>query len=365
MTFELDAIELRGAERCEVRGRWFGVRGRRFMRPALTLIADGRPIRLLADLEDKPWAAEDGAPWGAAFPYPADPGNVSAAELTVGPDVTVTLPAPLPRTATRRRRAAGQAQPPRPRGDRRPSAGAEIDARSEAYRLQQQLQHLEGERVRASARIDQLAGELDDTRQALERALADGVQLTAALDAVRGERDRMAADLDRLGHDLDQAVTERDAASQAAGEAQRLRAAADSERDQAATERDRALAIRDQTASERDAALVAAQRAASERDAANAGREAATVARDQALAEQTAATARLEEARAQRDASALMAERLQAELAGLLSARGAALVMRRAAQESGTARTRAAPVLAATAALITATIVVLFVVHVL
>ena len=65
VAFEVEQFEFRAGDRCEVRGRWSGVRGRRFMRPALTVVADGRRIRLLADLEHKPWAAEEGTPWRA------------------------------------------------------------------------------------------------------------------------------------------------------------------------------------------------------------------------------------------------------------------------------------------------------------
>ena len=35
LTFELEHFEWQGQERLEVRGRWFGVRGQRFMRPTL------------------------------------------------------------------------------------------------------------------------------------------------------------------------------------------------------------------------------------------------------------------------------------------------------------------------------------------
>ena len=59
VAFELDRIEMAGEDRLEVNGRWFGVRGRRFIRPSLTLVADEEHRRLLADLDHKPWAADD------------------------------------------------------------------------------------------------------------------------------------------------------------------------------------------------------------------------------------------------------------------------------------------------------------------
>ena len=75
VAFELERFELATGERCELEGRWFGVRGRRFMRPALTVVVDGQPTRLLADLADKPWAAEDGELWNAAFPFAVEIGR--------------------------------------------------------------------------------------------------------------------------------------------------------------------------------------------------------------------------------------------------------------------------------------------------
>src|SRR5436309_3171208 len=67
VTFELDRFELADGQ-LELTGRWFGVKGRRFMRPSLILRGDEGETRLLADLADKPWAAENGEPWRAAFP---------------------------------------------------------------------------------------------------------------------------------------------------------------------------------------------------------------------------------------------------------------------------------------------------------
>ena len=72
-SFEVEHFKLDGNACLEVRGRWFGVRGRRFMRPALTTVTDGREQRILAVLDHKPWNAEDGEIWHAAFPYSTDP----------------------------------------------------------------------------------------------------------------------------------------------------------------------------------------------------------------------------------------------------------------------------------------------------
>jgi hypothetical protein len=72
--FELDRFELSGDEQsAELTGRWFGVRGRRFVRPTLILAAGDDRHRLLADMAHKPWAAEEGADWVAAFPICSSP----------------------------------------------------------------------------------------------------------------------------------------------------------------------------------------------------------------------------------------------------------------------------------------------------
>ncbi|MGA8339490.1 MAG: hypothetical protein WB761_32430, partial [Solirubrobacteraceae bacterium] len=105
VAFELDRLEMADGERFEVNGRWFGVRGRRFMRPSLTLVDGDEQRRLLADLEHKPWAAEDGQPWEASFPYQEDDVGWAEAELNVAPDITITLP--LPGSSRSRRRRPG------------------------------------------------------------------------------------------------------------------------------------------------------------------------------------------------------------------------------------------------------------------
>jgi hypothetical protein len=101
--FELDRFEMADGDRFEVNGRWFGIRGRRFIRPSLTLVADEEQRRLLADLEHKPWAAEDGQPWEASFPCEADDGDWVEAELNVAPDITITLQLPGASRSGRRR----------------------------------------------------------------------------------------------------------------------------------------------------------------------------------------------------------------------------------------------------------------------
>ena len=93
ISFELERFE-RSDGRLELSGRWFGVRGLRFVRPTLTLgFDDGSSSRAHADLEHKPWAPADGEPWKAAFPF-GDDGTVLDAELAVAPGIEIPLPAP-------------------------------------------------------------------------------------------------------------------------------------------------------------------------------------------------------------------------------------------------------------------------------
>src|SRR5215218_9887996 len=92
--FELERFERTAEDRIEISGRWFGLRGRRFVRPVLNLNAGGSRRRAIALLEHKPWAADDGQSWLAAFRWPEGAGEVSGAELEVGPGLVVELPAP-------------------------------------------------------------------------------------------------------------------------------------------------------------------------------------------------------------------------------------------------------------------------------
>src|SRR5437879_11722258 len=91
-SFEVERFEL-GPDAClEIHGRWFGVHGRRFMRPTLTAMAGGREHRLLAVLDPKPWIPEEGEPWLAAFPSATPPTSPLPAALTAPPHA----PRPFP-----------------------------------------------------------------------------------------------------------------------------------------------------------------------------------------------------------------------------------------------------------------------------
>src|SRR5215211_435757 len=92
--FELERFERTTEDRIEISGRWYGLRGRRFVRPVLNLTAGDSRRRAIALLEHKPWAADDGQTWMAAFRWPEGARAVDGAELEVGPGLVVELPAP-------------------------------------------------------------------------------------------------------------------------------------------------------------------------------------------------------------------------------------------------------------------------------
>jgi hypothetical protein len=338
VAFELDRFELIGGDHLEVEGRWFGVRGRRFMRPALSMVVDGSPTRLLADLAGKPWPAEDGRPWNATFPFVLPRGDLLDAELTVAPDITVTLPAPAEqRTAGRAKSRAALAKRARP-------AVARDDG--ELRQLQRDLSHVEIERAQAAARIDGLLGELSRVGREREEAEAARDRLAADLDSAREERDRVAAERESAREERDRVAAERDAARRERDEAVQASDAARVDRDRAQAARGGAIGAQRQAESERDAAIAARNQAAAERDGAIA-------LRDHALAERDAAVAARDEAMYRRDALSATTERLQSELADAASTRGAAMVMRRALQQPATSR-RYLPVLPAAIGIIIA-----------
>src|SRR3954451_15098309 len=92
VAFEVDTFGWTASDRIEVTGRWFGLRGHRFMRPALMVEAGEDRRRLLALLEDKAGGAGGGEPWVAAFAWAGDPEDLDAAELSVAPSLAVELP---------------------------------------------------------------------------------------------------------------------------------------------------------------------------------------------------------------------------------------------------------------------------------
>lgn len=174
----VDRFDWAAPDRIELAGHWTGVRGVRFVRPTLVLVAGETSRRALARLEDKPWQAGGDGSWTVAFAWEGDRLDAEAAELSVAPGIVVTLPAPGAG-------AAGAAGPGR--------SGPGILARAAV----------------AERAARDLAGERE-ARAALEAAHAEVVR---ERDALRRERDVLLRDRDRLATERDAAVRERDAAA--------------------------------------------------------------------------------------------------------------------------------------------------------
>ncbi|MBV8432214.1 MAG: hypothetical protein JO244_13685 [Solirubrobacterales bacterium] len=223
IVFELERFE-RSDGWLTLSGRWFGVRGRRFVRPTLTLAVDGERTRALADLDDKPWAAEDGEPWRAAFPWLRS-GRLEEPELSVAPDITIELPAPGGRRARAQRLAA---QPRRdamtaswgsfsaavesPGPEAEPPAETELTvpddepdaplpeappAEPDPEALQAELEALRIELTRASGTAAKTGGELESLRDelsSLRRELEDTQnELKARQAELEGARTELVA----------------------------------------------------------------------------------------------------------------------------------------------------------------------------
>src|SRR3954471_18213315 len=181
VAFEVERFGWTAADRIEVTGRWFGLRGHRFMRPALIVEAGDARRRLLALLEHKPWAADDGEAWTAAFPWTGDPVEVTSAELAVAPSVAIELPPP-PDPGGRSRPARRRAEPQRTG----PRVAARDPARGDT--VERELKQARGEVERARAEHDR------ERRAAREEAAALRSELAAARARVEAlEAERLAA----------------------------------------------------------------------------------------------------------------------------------------------------------------------------
>lgn len=335
--FELDQFELAGEDRLELRGRWFGVRGRRFVRPTLMLNAAGERRRALADLEHKPWSAEDGELWEAAFPCGVDGKEVAEVELAVAPDIAIPLPAPSESQGAPRRIPAqeGVALPVSPAQVRRPDGGGSGPSQ-DLPRARREIELLRTELQSAAATKMEAQAELTHTADGRDQAMAERNQAVAERDDARS---RAAA-----------AEAERDDAFKA-------RAESELARDHALQERDHALQKRDQALAEHAAMGRAHAELIAQRDDALRSRDGAVQMREEALDTRDRALAELGE---HRRASG----RIQAQRDEELALRGAAMVMR-GATRAESLKTSWAPRAVAIACLIAALIAVAIVLHIL
>src|SRR3954462_14923141 len=101
--FALTRFEAVDGARLEVEGTWSGVRGVRFVRPALVVHDDTGERTLLADPEHKAWPAQEGEPWGASRGWP--PSGGPAVRPTRRAPSWPSRPASWSRWHARRRRA--------------------------------------------------------------------------------------------------------------------------------------------------------------------------------------------------------------------------------------------------------------------
>jgi hypothetical protein len=266
--FELEQFEVIDGDRCEVRGRWLGIRGRRFLRPVLTFTVDGRSMRLLADLAGKPWAAEDGGPWQASFPCELTGTELVGAELSVAPDLTVALQSRRPTSSESTPAADWAARGPAPDTtdqshpratpspfERRSRADAGerlqrelVDARTEQRRLQNQADHLRVERDDTTQRISELITQTGEVKRELDAVTRAREQLAAELQRVAGERDEALFQLDAM-------TAKRDAARYDYTELVRKLEAREAAHQQTLADRDRAIADQDDAKASPDAAV--------------------------------------------------------------------------------------------------------------
>lgn len=185
VTFEVDRVRSAGGA-FEVRGRWYGVRGRRFVRPTLTFVdrSGGAERRVLASLDQKPWAAEDGELWTVVFPLEAAPADAEQLELSVAPDINIALQADGGSVQA----AAGAAPPRGSRASRARAAETASRRRFGGDRAQ------EMDRLRARVETAEAAHERERRRrEAAERSLEE--ERTQALE-LRSELGRLRAELD-------------------------------------------------------------------------------------------------------------------------------------------------------------------------
>jgi hypothetical protein len=211
--FQLARFEVIG-DRCQVQGRWFGVRGRRFVRPTLTAVVNGQPVRLLADLADKPWMAEEGESWQATFALPLERGRFQEAELTVAPDITTTLPAPQrpapgAKNRSSARRAGATLLDQGGRKSRRSGLGARDD---QADALARELAELRKAHSQLLRRVDRLEGDKARTAQSLDEMSRTLRHVMHERDEANAARDRIAAELKAMQRERDEVLAERDAA---------------------------------------------------------------------------------------------------------------------------------------------------------
>lgn len=318
-SFELSRLELDDG-RLVVSGWWSGVRGMRFVRPALLL--DGR--KMLATLEHKPWAVASDGSWTAAFPWKQKgPLDVSGVTLAVAPSVEVPLDAelspPAPRPAAARPALSDATPPPEPAPARRraraptrtpaPSPVAGI-AVAPAVAVTMPAVSAEPETVPRASRpaepapspADGIPTEtLHDELRELERRLEGTRDELHDARAIAAERELRYRELERTAADTrrdgDAAETERDVLKRAQAAAVRDRDRARAQHEEAVADREAAVRTRARMEAQRDDALQLRDGAEARRDAAIAERDELRRQRDEVLAAHKALQGQLKDER--------------------------------------------------------------------
>jgi hypothetical protein len=329
VVFEPERFELKDG-RIELSGRWYGAEGRRFIRPSLIFPRGDGETRLLADLEHKPWAAESGEPWHAAFPCDDDLDPGANVELAVAPDLTIELAVPAGLGADSDAPNRGV----RPRVEAEPENGAEPPMVPESASVAESVAAAwlsdasadgddEGRSLQATAmpvrdRAPEAAAETDDTAE------TDDGSGARALSAARGEIATLNERAEELTVELKR---ERSRFTRELGQAHEAAAEALRGRDEAVAQRQKAIEARqiaeqtiEQALAARGKAKRAGERAVEERDAAAARlhealtqREEAVARLNEALAERDHALAQRDEARAERDRAVSDLKRVSSE----------------------------------------------------
>jgi hypothetical protein len=271
--FTLTRLEAEGG-RLELEGTWTGVRGMRFVRPALVVHSAGGERTLLAVLEHKPWPAEDGQPWRAAFPWDGGDLDPAHAELAVAPSIVVPLGEPDPDVAADPQIALRHRL-------------AEAEERTRRLEAEVGFLRREREELVAPDVVERGQAAADEARAAVQ---AERDAAVAARQAAVAERDEARAQGDAVRAERDAAIAARDAVRDELADRERQAHGSAQRREAALQERDAARRERDE---------VAARQRAAEHEAETVGHD-----RERVAAELEAARGELRSIEAERDDAA-------------------------------------------------------------
>jgi hypothetical protein len=261
VTFEVERFGWAADDRLELVGRWFGLRGHRFLRPTLDVDVAGERRRMLAVLDHKPWAAEEGEEWVAAFAWRGELAKLDDAELTVSPDLAVQLPLPNGSVdGSRPATAAGPAAERHPA--RRPRTavleGELATALAEAARLSDELAKARESHSEAARELRERARVAQEETRRLEFELQEASGRLATAEAEAETR------LEELRKELVDTAARRDAAGVEAATARAERDTALKKLAEMGRERDALVDARDRAREERNAWMSRARAAAAE-----------------------------------------------------------------------------------------------------